>query len=91
MKLTKYIHIISFKVTSPLTHNISGTAKACAQTVIASYWYSESKPILWWISNWVVLGGSGAYARVKQLEMERDHKQQIAEKDDPLLPSKSMI
>jgi GDP-fucose transporter C1 len=28
-------------VTSPLTHNISGTAKAAAQTVLATYWFHE--------------------------------------------------
>lgn len=58
------------QVTSPLTHNISGTAKACVQTVLATYWFSETKSLLWWFSNWVVLGGSTAYARVRQKEME---------------------
>ncbi len=33
-------------VTSALTHNISGTAKACAQTVIALQWKDESKVIV---------------------------------------------
>lgn len=57
-------------MTSPLTHNISGTAKAAAQTVLATQWFSETKPWLWWLSNGVVLGGSLAYARVRQLEMK---------------------
>ena len=57
----------SFQVTSPLTHNISGTAKAAAQTVIATQWYAEVKSFEWWLSNAVVLFGSAAYARVKQL------------------------
>jgi len=56
-------------VTSPLTHNISGTAKAAAQTVLATYINVEMKSFLWWTSNLVVLLGSAAYARVKQLEM----------------------
>ena len=56
-------------MTSPLTHNISGTAKAAAQTVMATQWYGEVKTAGWWMSNLVVLFGSGAYARVKQLEM----------------------
>ena len=68
-----YVTMLQIKVTSPLTHNISGTAKACVQTVLATYCYNESKPTLWWISNFVVLGGSAAYARVKQLNMEREH------------------
>ena len=57
------------QVTSPLTHNISGTAKAAAQTVIATQWFNEMKTSWWWFSNFVVLGGSAAYARVRQLEM----------------------
>ncbi|CAG0878617.1 unnamed protein product [Darwinula stevensoni] len=50
-----YVTILQIQVTSPLTHNISGTAKACAQTVIASVWYHELRPALWWLSNMIVL------------------------------------
>lgn len=67
--LIGFVSALQIKVTSPLTHNISGTAKACAQTVIATYWYQEVKPWAWWFSNFIVLFGSAAYARVKQLEM----------------------
>ena len=63
--------VVSFQVTSPLTHNISGTAKACFQTVIASHWYGEYKPTMWWISNWVVLIGSMAYTYVRHYEMKK--------------------
>lgn len=31
------------KVTSPLTHNISGTSKSCAQTVLGVFYYAETK------------------------------------------------
>jgi GDP-fucose transporter C1 len=62
------------QVTSPLTHNISGTAKACVQTVLATYWFNDVKSVLWWFSNWVVLGGSAAYARVRQQEMEHQQR-----------------
>lgn len=65
-------------MTSPLTHNISGTAKACAQTILASQWFSEPKAFLWWLSNFVVLGGSMAYARIKQLEMEKTHRANVS-------------
>lgn len=61
----------SIKYTSPLTHNISGTAKACLQTVIAVIYYQEHKSILWWLSNIVILVASAAYSRIKQKEMER--------------------
>lgn len=67
------------QVTSPLTHNISGTAKAAAQTVLATQINAEVKSFWWWTSNAVVLFGSAAYARVKQLEM--------AKNKDNILPS----
>ena len=64
------------QVTSPLTHNISGTAKAAAQTVLATQVNSEIKSFMWWVSNVVVLLGSAAYARVRQLEMaDKVHKE----------------
>lgn len=68
-----YVTGLQIQVTSPLTHNISGTAKACTQTLIATYWFSESKQLLWWLSNGIVLAGSTAYTRVRQLEMEKLH------------------
>jgi len=49
---------LQIKVTSPLTHNISGTAKACVQTVIAAMVYVTYKSGLWWVCNFMVLGGS---------------------------------
>lgn len=52
---------IFFKVTSALTHNISGTAKAAFQTVMAVVIWTETKTFLWWLSNIVVLVGSGLY------------------------------
>ena len=39
---------LQIKVTSPLTHNISGTAKAAAQTVLATHWFMEVGLALWW-------------------------------------------
>lgn len=69
--LIGYATTLQIKVTSPLTHNISGTAKACVQTILACHYYNESKPWLWWVSNWVVLIGSAFYTLVKQQEMEK--------------------
>ncbi|XP_023223585.1 GDP-fucose transporter 1-like [Centruroides sculpturatus] len=68
-----YVTGLQIKFTSPLTHNISGTAKACFQTVLAVMWFHEHKPFLWWTSNMVVLGGSAAYTRVRQQEMKMVH------------------
>ncbi|CAD6995041.1 unnamed protein product [Ceratitis capitata] len=69
-----FVTVLEIKVTSPLTHNISGTAKACAQTVIATQWYNDTKSGLWWTSNFIILLASAAYTRVKQLEMQRQHE-----------------
>ncbi|XP_043289068.1 GDP-fucose transporter 1 [Venturia canescens] len=69
-----YVTALQIQVTSPLTHNISGTAKACAQTILASYWVNESKQLLWWLSNFIVLGGSAYYARLKQIEIDTLYK-----------------
>lgn len=68
-----FVTALQIQATSPLTHNISGTAKACAQTVIATFWYDELKSSLWWTSNIIVLLGSAMYTRIKQLEMSREY------------------
>ncbi|EDW58978.1 GDP-fucose transporter 1 [Drosophila virilis] len=70
-----FVTALEIKVTSPLTHNISGTAKACAQTVIATQYYNDVRSAIWWTSNIVVLVASAAYTRVKQLEMLQQHQQ----------------
>lgn len=62
---------LQIKFTSPLTHNVSGTAKACAQTVLAVLQFEETKSFLWWGSNLLVLGGSFAYTWVRGWEMKR--------------------
>lgn len=70
-----YVSGLQIKVTSPLTHNVSGTAKACAQTIIAIVVNGEVKSLLWWGSNAMVLGGSTAYTYVKMKEMEWTEKE----------------
>lgn len=69
-----YVTGLQIKVTSPLTHNISGTAKACAQTIIAVIHFHEVKSVLWWFCNFLVLGGSTLYTIVKHQEMKRNHQ-----------------
>ena len=65
---------LQIQFTSPLTHNISGTAKAAVQTVIACLYYSQYKSGLWWLGNATVLGGSAAYTEVKRREMKATHQ-----------------
>ncbi|XP_059832075.1 GDP-fucose transporter 1 [Hypanus sabinus] len=66
-----YVTGLQIKFTSPLTHNVSGTAKACTQTVLAVSYYEEVKTALWWASNLLVLFGSFAYTWVKGVEMRK--------------------
>jgi len=71
-----YVVGLQIQVTSPITHNISGVAKACCQTVVAVVWFVQVKTVLWWISNLLVLFGTASYAFVKSLEMKKAHQQQ---------------
>ena len=80
----RYVVGLQIKVTSPLTHNISGVAKACFQTLIATLWYSTPKPFLWWVSTLAVLGGTSSYSIVKSLEMKQSQNQSSSEKQ-PLM------
>lgn len=72
-----YVTGLQIKFTSPLTHNVSGTAKACTQTVLAVCYYEETKSFLWWTSNMMVLGGSFAYTWVKGLEMKKVQEEPV--------------
>ncbi|KAE9416541.1 hypothetical protein Angca_008940 [Angiostrongylus cantonensis] len=69
--LMGYVTGWQIQATSALTHNISGTAKAAAQTVIAVICFSEIKTLMWWTSNVIVLFGSAAYTYVKKQEMDK--------------------
>lgn len=77
-----YVTGLQIKVTSPLTHNISGTAKACAQTIIAVVHFNEMKTVVWWLCNMLVLGGSMLYTFVKHQEMKKSHSQTDSKLDD---------
>ena len=68
-----YVTALQIQVTSPLTHNISGTAKAGAQTVLACVIFSEVKSRWWWLSNVMVLAGSSAYTYVRMSEMKKNN------------------
>ena len=74
-----YVTSLQIQVTSPLTHNVSGTAKACAQTIIACVWFNETRPGLWWLSNAMVLSGSSGYTYVRMIEMktEKERNEQL--------------
>ncbi|KAH7644851.1 gdp-fucose transporter 1-like [Dermatophagoides farinae] len=66
---------LQIQYTSPLTHNISGTAKACSQTILATYVYEQHKTFNWWLSNVIVLASSTMYTFVRQQEMKHTFQQ----------------
>ena len=68
-----YVTALQIQVTSPLTHNVSGTAKAGAQTVLACVVYSQSRQLWWWVSNVLVLAGSSAYTYVRMSDMKNSN------------------
>lgn len=64
------VTIMQIKVTSPLTHNISGTAKACVQTVLALFIWRNPTNFANMLGVGMVLAGSLLYSYVKGREME---------------------
>ena len=50
-----YVVGLQIKVTTPVTHTVSGVAKACLQTVIAVLYYHEVSTFVYqsqWFSTW---------------------------------------
>jgi GDP-fucose transporter C1 len=64
------VTILQIKVTSPLTHNISGTAKACVQTVLALLIWRNPTNFANMLGVFLVLAGSLAYSWVRNREMQ---------------------
>jgi len=76
-----YVVGLQIKVTSPLTHNISGVAKACLQTLLDTVIHSTPKPLLWWVGTLAVLGGTTSYSVVKSISMKKSHQQESIRSD----------
>jgi len=69
-----YVAGLQVQKTSPVTHNISGVAKACFQTLLATLYWQQNKSWLWWSSTFLVLFGTAAYSMVKSLDMKIVHE-----------------
>eukprot|EP00274_Cyanoptyche_gloeocystis_P004682 CAMPEP_0196656842 /NCGR_PEP_ID=MMETSP1086-20130531/19788_1 /TAXON_ID=77921 /ORGANISM="Cyanoptyche gloeocystis , Strain SAG4.97" /LENGTH=352 /DNA_ID=CAMNT_0041989729 /DNA_START=72 /DNA_END=1130 /DNA_ORIENTATION=+ len=68
------INIATFmqiKYTSPLTHTISGTAKAIVQTVLGALIFRNEVSLVNGIGNAVCIGGSAWYALIRHQEMQQ--------------------
>ena len=64
------VTILQISVTSPLTHNISGTAKAAVQTVLALYIWKNPVTAQGMLGVALVLGGSLLYSYIRMREMD---------------------
>ena len=62
--------------TSALTHNISGTVKACLQTILGIFIYQNEVSFMAVVGIVLVIGGSAAYTYVRK--MENDAKEAAA-------------
>jgi len=62
------VTVLQIKVTSPLSHNISGTAKAAVQSLLAFYLWGNRATVMGVLGIFTVLGGSLLYTLVKMNE-----------------------
>lgn len=62
------VTVLQIKATSPLSHNISGTAKAAVQSLMAFYIWGNEPTIMGVLGIFTTLGGSLLYTFVKMNE-----------------------
>mmetsp|Transcript_2650 Transcript_2650/g.7975 ORF Transcript_2650/g.7975 Transcript_2650/m.7975 type:complete len:341 (+) Transcript_2650:87-1109(+) len=80
--LISFATAAQIKYTSPLTHNISATAKAAAQTVLALQYYKNPTTFNGKMSIAIVLFGSLLYTLVRRQEMQAKDKQAKSEAEN---------
>ena len=96
------ITIAQISLTSPLTHNISGTAKACVQTLVAVIFLGDKMSFRSFCGTAMVLAGTFMYSLVRSREMDKEKAKKKAEvemtkmsseekdvESNPLLPQKN--
>ena len=66
------ITIAQISLTSPLTHNISGTAKACVQTLVAVIFLGDKMSMRSVMGTACVLFGTFMYSVVRSKEMDKN-------------------
>lgn len=62
------VTVLQIKATSPLSHNISGTAKAAVQSLMAFYLWGNRPTVMGVLGIFTVLGGSLLYTFVRMNE-----------------------
>lgn len=65
------VTVLQIKATSPLSHNISGTAKAAVQSILALYIWGNEWTFTGILGIFTVLGGSLLYTLVKMNENKK--------------------
>jgi solute carrier family 35 (GDP-fucose transporter), member C1 len=76
------VTVMQVKATSPLTHNISGTAKAAVQSLMAFYIWGNQPTFKGILGIFLVLGGSCSYTYLQRLAMDQKSKIEKAAKED---------
>ena len=72
------VTVLQIKATSPLTHNISGTAKAAFQSILAFWIWQNPATFKGVVGIACVLGGSLLYTVVKMRENEKKKELPVA-------------
>lgn len=81
------VTVMQIKATSPLSHNISGTAKAAVQSMMAFYIWKNPATVMGVTGMFVVLGGSLLYTITKMREGSmgaRKHSSSSSNKNEEL-------
>ena len=77
------VTVMQIKATSPLTHNISGTAKAAAQSILAFYIWQNPATTKGLMGIAFVLGGSGLYTWVQMQQRDAASKKSESQSVSP--------
>lgn len=79
------VTIAQISLTSPLTHNISGTAKASVQTIIAVLFFGDKMNFRSALGTILVLSGTFLYSLVRSKEMDREKARKKMEAENALI------
>jgi len=85
------VTVLQIKATSPLSHNISGTAKAAVQSMMAFYIWGNAATVKGVLGIFTVLGGSLLYTFVKMNENRQIDVQKSAPKPSAELTAQNKV
>jgi GDP-fucose transporter C1 len=83
------VTVLQIKATSPLSHNISGTAKAAVQSMMAFYIWGNPATLFGVLGIFTVLGGSLIYTLVKMNEGSSPSTSKPSDDEDAIEKGKS--